>query len=115
MEKVMPRFKVKVIVKAQCEYTVEVDAENDQKAERAALSLDQRELPRDFRVNSGYITDYDCDVEQVSWNCIECGAEISEEQSDKNDDMCPDCIAAYDASEALTREYDRQSEGLTKQ
>ena len=111
----MPRFNVRVIIKAQCEYTVEVDADNARKAERAALSPDQCKLPSDFRVNSGYITDCDCDVVQVSWNCCECGAEITKEQSDKNDDMCPDCIAAYDASEALTREYDRQSEGLTKQ
>lgn len=97
----MPRFNVRVIIKAQCEYTVEVDAENEEKAERASLSLAHCRIPSDFRVNSGYFTDCDCEVEQVSWNCCECGAEISEEQSDKGDDMCEQCIAAYDASEAL--------------
>jgi hypothetical protein len=97
----MPRFNVRVIIKAQCEYTVEVDAENEEKAERASLSPAHCRIPSDFRVNSGYFTDCDCEVEQVSWNCCECGAEISEEQSDKGDDMCEQCIAAYDASEAL--------------
>jgi rubrerythrin len=96
----MPKFKVEVEVTARCRYTVELEADGEGCAEDDALKLWRSKLPDDFQVEKGYIDDWDTEVEQLTWECTECGAEISQEQSDKGDGLCPACDAKMKAEES---------------
>jgi hypothetical protein len=91
------RYKVKITVKAECEYEVEVEAGSESAAEASAVNVWRRELPEDFQVDKGYITDWQADdVEQLSWECRECGRQITRSESKSCDDMCSECYKKYD-------------------
>lgn len=86
------RYEVEVTVHALCSYTVEVEADSEDQAEETATAMWRDELPEDFQIAKGYISDCDIeDVTQLSWECGECGKEITVEESDKNDGLCGDC------------------------
>ena len=97
----MPRFKVVVIVKAECQYECEVEAEAEHEAENKAISLDRELLPSDFQVEKGYINDWDVETTQLTWECVECGKEISEQQWRKGDELCPVCFTTVDCEPIL--------------
>ena len=73
----MAKFKVKVKVIAACEYEVEVEDANccNSHAEIAAENLWPQKLPSDFRVASGYITEFETDSEQLTADCPSCFVE----------------------------------------
>lgn len=94
----MNRYKCKVIVRAQVEYEVEVEAYTETGAEREAFSKWKDMLPDDFRVNKGYVTEIDVDeTTQLSWACHECDKDISEGEYDRCDEMCEECLAKEEA------------------
>jgi hypothetical protein len=69
------KFKIKVKITAECEYEVEVDHDSQGNAEDEAMSLWREELPEDFQVEKGYITNWDVETEQQTAICPECGVE----------------------------------------
>jgi len=92
------KYKVKVNVIAQCCYTVEVEARDEETAEDLAAAAYRTALPDDFQVEKGYITDREIEsIENLTWECGECEKEISYEESAKNDGNCNACVAAFEA------------------
>jgi hypothetical protein len=91
----MAKFKVRVTVTAACEYEVEVDESSESAAEDAASALWREKLPDDFQVNKGYITDWESEVEQLTWECVSCEKEISEQEYRDHDEMCALCDAIW--------------------
>jgi hypothetical protein len=94
----MAKFSVEVTVTASVTYTVEVEESSESRAEDVATSLWRSQLPEDFRVAKGYITDWDAEVKQLSWACESCEIAISENDSRRFDAMCRECfeIARHD-------------------
>jgi hypothetical protein len=90
----MAKYKVRVTVTAACEYVVEVEESSESLAEDAASALWREKLPDDFQVAKGYITDWDSEVEQLTWECVSCEKEISEQEYRDHDEMCVLCEAA---------------------
>lgn len=96
------KYKVQVTVKAECTYTVEVEERSEAVAEDAATALWRTELPDDFQVEKGYITDWEIEeIENLTWECSECEKEITREQSEKNDGICDECNAEHEAEEKV--------------
>jgi len=71
----MAKFKIKVTVKAQCDYEVEVDHTSEANAEDEATSLWREKMPEDFQVEKGYVTDWEVETEQLTADCPGCGVE----------------------------------------
>jgi hypothetical protein len=94
----MAKFSVEVTLTASVTYTVEVEASSESRAEDAATALWASQLPDDFQVNKGYITDYDAEVTRLSWACESCEIAITEDVSRRCDEMCAECfeIARHD-------------------
>ena len=97
----MPKFRVEVTVTKSDTYTMEVEADSEGKAERDAELAWRDHASENFQVDKP--DTWKSETEQLSWNCVECGVEITKEQNRKGDEMCEKCVAAYDASEALAR------------
>ncbi len=91
------KFKVQVIVKAETGYEVEIDADSEIQAEDFAVDQWRTKLPDDFQVDKSYITDWETEAEQLSWECMECGREITREQYLAKDEMCPECFLEAEA------------------
>jgi hypothetical protein len=89
----MAKFKIDITVVAACTYTVEMDYPNEDRANDEAVALWREQLPEDFQVDKGYITDWQIDTRQLTWNCVGCGAEIAEQQDREQDEMCAACFA----------------------
>jgi hypothetical protein len=90
----MNKYKVRVIVTAVCEYEVEVEESSESLAEDAASALWREKLPDDFQVAKGYITDWEAETVQLTWECAACEKKISEAEFRANDEMCVACEAA---------------------
>jgi hypothetical protein len=90
----MRKFKVRMTITAACEYEVEVEGSSESNAEDAASALWREKLPDDFQVAKGYITDWDAETTQLTWECGSCEKEISEAEYRANDEMCVACEAA---------------------
>jgi hypothetical protein len=90
----MPKFSIAVTVIASVTYTVEVDACSESKAEDVATGLWRSQLPDDFQVDKGYITAWDAETAQLTWECAECSTPISEADNRTHDEMCAACFAA---------------------
>jgi rubrerythrin len=86
-------YKVLVTVTAQIEYEVMVDSASESDAEDEAVARYRRELPDDFQVEKGYITNFETEAEQLSWECYECGVTVTRETYSQNDEMCSVCFA----------------------
>lgn len=71
----MAKFKIRVTVKAECAYGIEVDADTVGKAEDAASRQWRDKLPEDFQVEKGYVTEWDIETEQLTAICPGCGIE----------------------------------------
>jgi len=85
----MPKYKVVVKVKAEVEYEVEIeDADSERDAEEQAINQWRTKLPEDFQVEKGYIQSWEAEAEQLTWECHECGEEITREQYLNFDEMC---------------------------
>lgn len=95
----MAKFKVTVKVIAECEYEMEVEAERECDACDAASAQWRERLPEDFQVNKGYITNWEEEAEQLTWECGECGVEISETVYRKNDELCDECLRQMEVEE----------------
>jgi hypothetical protein len=96
----MPRFKIRVVVRAECEYEVEVEAPLEHLAEDDATAMWRDKLPDDFQVEKGYITDWDCEeVTQLTWECEECSAVIPEAEWKACDELCLKCFNTRDKRE----------------
>lgn len=95
----MPKFRVTQRAIKDTVYEVVVECADEGGADEAAAKRDDL-LPAGFCAPDRWQT---ISIEQVSWNCVECGVEITKEQNRKGDEMCEKCVAAYDASEALSR------------
>jgi hypothetical protein len=76
-----------------------VEADSEGKAEREAELAWRDHTSENFQVDKP--DTWKSETEQLSWNCVECGCEITKEQNRKGDEMCEKCVAVYDASEAL--------------
>jgi len=88
----MPKYSVPVKIIAIAEYTVEVEAPTSRAAEEKAINLWRFNVGPDFQV-----ADFDeaqAEAEQISWNCEECGKEISYEEWAKGDTFCSPCASA---------------------
>lgn len=97
----MPKFRVEVTVTKSDTYEMEVEADSEGQAEREAELAWRDHTSENFQVDKP--DTWDSETEQLSWNCVECGVEITKEQNRKGNEMCEKCVAAYDASEALSR------------
>lgn len=72
----MPKFRIAVKIKAEVEYTVEVEAATEFEAEDKATGLWAEKTPSDFDVNKGYITDWEVEnTEQLTHVCERCDME----------------------------------------
>lgn len=92
------KYRVKVVVRAGCEYEVEVCASSETEANDLASAMWRSKLPSDFDVEKGYVTDWVADeTVQIRWACNECDREISKAENDEYDEMCKFC---YDEAEA---------------
>jgi len=96
----MATYKISVTVVAEAEYEVEVETSSEAKAEDLATAMWREKTPDGFQVDKGYITDWQTESEQTSWECHECGLDISEAIYRRNDEMCDDCLKKYDAEAA---------------
>jgi hypothetical protein len=101
----MAKFSVEVTLTASVTYTVEVEESSESRAEDQAQSVWRSMLPEDFQVDKGYISDWDAEVTQLTWQCEACDAAISEDESRKFDEMCASCfkIAEHDDLIAAAR------------
>jgi hypothetical protein len=97
----MPRFIVTVTVTKRDTYRMEIDHDSEKKAEQEAMSAWRDQVSENFQVDKP--DEWEVDSEQISWNCVECGVEITQEQWRKGDEMCEKCVAAYDESEKLAK------------
>lgn len=82
----MAKYKVTVTVKAEFQYTVELDIESNREmdAEKEAIARWKAELPDDFRVNKGYVSEIEVDnTETLTHTCERCGAEYPMDITDK--------------------------------
>jgi hypothetical protein len=93
----MPRYKVRVKVRAEAEYEVEVDEANEDRAEAAAAVLWSTKLPEDFQVEKGYISEVETETEQLTWECVECEAPMTEQQYRSQDELCLRCLRVHAA------------------
>lgn len=71
----MAKFKAQVTVKAEFSYEVEVNEDNETKAEQAAANQWRDKMPDDFQVDKGYITTYKVEAEQLTAICPGCNVE----------------------------------------
>lgn len=71
----MAKFKIKVKIIAECEYTTEIEHESEAAAEREAIGQWRDKLPSNFQVSKSYITDWETEAEQLTAVCPECGVE----------------------------------------
>jgi hypothetical protein len=90
----MAKYKVRMTITAVCEYEVEVEESSESLAENVAVGLWREKLPDDFQVAKGYITDWESEVEQLTWECVSCEKVISEAEYRDHDEMCVSCEAA---------------------
>jgi len=90
-------FKVRVKVQAECEYEVEVDAASEDKAEGEAAGMWRTKLPEDFQIEKGYISKVETETEQLSWECVECNAPLTEQQYRSQDELCLGCLRVHAA------------------
>jgi len=97
----MPLFKVSVTVTKHDSYEMQVDAEDGAAAESIAQSAWREQTSENFQVDKP--DEWEVESEQLTWECVECGVNITREQYHKGDEMCGRCVAAYDASEALAK------------
>lgn len=96
------KYKVQVTVKAEVTYTVEVEERSESIAETAACAMWRTQLPDDFQVEKGYITDWEIEkIENLTWECTECDKEITGEESNRNHGLCDACEAEWKAEEAM--------------
>ena len=96
------KYKIRVKVMAACEYEVEVEHSTESKAEDEACASWRDNMPSDFQVDKGYITDTVIEqTEQLTWECVECEKEITEAIYRENDEMCVECFNVAEAEEAL--------------
>jgi hypothetical protein len=98
------KYSVEVTITAQCTYTVEVEADGDYKAELEAGSRWRDMLPDDFQVDRGYLTDEECEVTQLSWECDECADDCSEAEYSRTGGLCDACDRKFNAEYVDTRE-----------
>lgn len=87
------QYKVRVKVIAEIEYEVTVDCASESRAESEAVNRYRRELPDDFQVDKIYITNFETDAEQLTFECHECGAAITQDTYRTKDEMCHICFA----------------------
>jgi hypothetical protein len=97
----MPKFRVEVTVTKSDTYEMEVEANSEGQAERHAELAWRDHTSENFQVDKP--DTWESETEQLSWNCVECGVEITKEQNSNGDEMCEKCVDAYDASEAQSR------------
>jgi predicted RNA-binding Zn-ribbon protein involved in translation (DUF1610 family) len=71
----MAKFKIRVTIKAECTYEVEMDESTEAKAEDAATLIWREKVPEDFQVEKGYITNWELETEQLTAICPDCGIE----------------------------------------
>lgn len=96
----MPNYKVTVKVTAEAEYEVEVEATDWMRAENEAIDKWRDKTPADFQVGKVYVTGFDADSTQTTWQCHECGKSITESMSDLCDEMCAECLKKFDSEAA---------------
>lgn len=110
----MAKFKMKVIIKAQVEYEVEVEAATEWEAEDRATGMWRQMTPDDFQVEKGYITDWDVDhTEQLTADCERCGIEYplldfakhpeARQPWKEDNDFCAPCGVEIEAEEAAEK------------
>lgn len=99
----MAKFRVKVKIIAECEYTLDVEHETDFGAEDAALNQWRDKLPSDFQVDKGYITGWETEAEQQTAVCPDCGLEHTLADANcwpEDPDYCKPCGAKIEAEES---------------
>lgn len=105
------KYKVDVTIKAEFTYQVEVEASSEARAEDEATGMWRSEMPDDFQVCKGYISAWEVDnTEQLTWECEDCGKQITESESDRCDDMCEPCFEVQKAKDAAF--WERHSQTL---
>lgn len=78
----MSKFRIEVTIKAQYDYTVEVEAATEHEAEDKATGLWREQAPEDFNVSKGYVTDWEVEnTEQLTHVCERCEVEYPADAS----------------------------------
>jgi hypothetical protein len=104
----MAKFKVKVTIKAECSYEIEMDTDTEARAEDDATKLWRQKLPDDFQIEKGYITDWETETEQLTAVCPRCGTEHAIPTAGKSEadscwyedyDYCKPCGAKIEAED----------------
>lgn len=103
----MAKFKVKVRIFAECEYTVEVDRPTERKAEEEAIGQWREQIPPNFQISKSYITNWETEAEQLTAICPDCSTEHSvptaaQPNADcwyEDQDYCKPCGAKIEAEE----------------
>lgn len=101
----MAKFRVTVTVVKEETYTVEIDANDEHKAEDMACGMWREKTGENFQVDkpSNWTID---ETEQLTFNCEECGQEFAIDQRDKDYyDHCRPCAMKVEAAE---QEQDQQ-------
>lgn len=88
------KFKVNVTLTARTIYEVEIEANDEDAAEREAFSRWRELAGEDFQVYKP--DEYEAETEQLTWECRECSAEISELEFSENDELCNACAKLED-------------------
>ena len=69
----MKKYRVTVKVVAEVEYTVEVEAMWEHEADDKATGMWRQQLPDDFQVDKGYISNWSVeDTQQLTHYCTRC-------------------------------------------
>jgi hypothetical protein len=93
------KYSVEVTITASCTYTVEVEGCSEYDAENRAHEQWRERMPSDFQVEKGYVTNWDTDTTQLTWECEECDKGISEDESRRNDGLCTACNREHEKTE----------------
>ena len=97
------KYSIEVTITAQCSYTVQVEADSEYKAELEAGSRWRNELPDDFQVDKGYITDSETEATQLTWCCDECSEDCSQAEYSRTGGLCDKCDREFQLKYADTR------------
>ena len=92
----MAKFRVVVSVTTHCEYTVEVEANNESHAQDVACARDifTKETPERFP-DAGDC-EFKCETEQLTFECEDCGAPVSTlKEFNEQDFRCKRCLDLY--------------------
>lgn len=86
----MPKYRVPVTIIAKSTYVVTVEADNERLAEEQAIDQWREQVPSNFQVSD--FDEAEAEAEQLTYECDDCGKEITYEEWAKGDSWCLECV-----------------------